>query len=49
MSSQQLTFGKQAVSDLNSFLEEISEINRSMLENINQTECAVLAEFDTVK
>ncbi|MDA9824568.1 DUF115 domain-containing protein [Alphaproteobacteria bacterium] len=44
MSAQQLTIRKEAVSDLNSFLEEILEITGLMIQNLNQTESALIAE-----
>ena len=47
MSTQQLTIGKEAVSDLNSFLEEILEITGLMIENLNQTESALIAELNS--
>ena len=47
MSTQQLTIGKEAVSDLNSFLEEIIEITGLMIENLNQTESALIAELNS--
>ena len=46
MNTQQLTFRKEAIGDLNSFLEEILEINGLLLENINQTERALITELD---
>ena len=49
MNAQQLTFHKEAVSDLKVFLEEIMEISGGVLENINQAECKLLADFDSVK
>jgi hypothetical protein len=49
MNAQQLTFHKEAVSDLKAFLEEIMEISGRMQENINQAECKLLADFNSVK
>jgi len=49
MNTQQLTFRKEAIGDLNSFLEEIIEINGLLLENINQTERALITELDGFK
>ena len=49
MNAQQLTFHKEAVSDLKAFLEEIMEISGGVLENINQAECKLLADFNSVK
>ena len=49
MNTQQLTFRKEAIGDLNAFLEEIIEINGLLLENINQTERALITELDGFK
>lgn len=47
MRADQLTFGREAASNLNSFLEEILEITDLMLENLTQTESKLIAELNT--
>ncbi|MDA8855871.1 hypothetical protein N9I82_01970 [Alphaproteobacteria bacterium] len=46
MNTQQLTYRKENISDLNSFLEEIIETTDLMNENLTQTELALIAELN---
>ena len=47
--TQQLTYRKESVSDLISFLDEILEITDLMTENLYQTEVALIAELNSEK